>query len=64
MNSTFSTLSDSFIALKLYQIVINFIHSFSDGTWYKLEKGWIPSNSVKIFSNKLRAESEQKRMDD
>ena len=33
--------------------------SFSDGTWYKLEGGWVPASSVKVYSNKYRAETEK-----
>lgn len=32
-------------------------------TWYAIENGWVPSSSVKIFSNKLRALSALKEME-
>lgn len=32
----------------------------SEEIWYALEKGWVPASSVKIFSNKLRAEEFKK----
>lgn len=31
-------------------------------TWYALENGWVPESAVKIFSNKLKAESAKKSL--
>jgi len=29
--------------------------------WYKFESGWLPDNSVQIFSNKLKAQTASKK---
>ena len=32
--------------------------------WYALEEGWVPSTSVKVYSNKLKAEQAKKSLAD
>ena len=30
--------------------------------WYAIEEGWVPSSTVKVYSNKLKAEKAKKEM--